>query len=137
MFNLQVLDLNSIKESIFFYVIVNAEGKFFKPTGLGRSGSKWVDSITQAKIYNKIGPARSQVTYWSKNFPSYGVPMILQFSIGDITVLDEKERVANKIDEQHKRNLLKVRRSLERQIANAEEEIHKNQEALKKLKNKL
>jgi hypothetical protein len=82
-------------KSIKFYAVRNKEGKWFRAKGYGGYGETWVEELNRARIYNKPSSARSQVTYFATNYATYGVPDLVEFSIGEIHILDESQRVAD------------------------------------------
>ena len=43
------------------YVVRNKEGKYFRTKGYSGYGDTWVDDIQKAKVYPKIGQARSRL----------------------------------------------------------------------------
>lgn len=75
------------------YAVRNKEGKWFRAKGFGGSGASWVDSLTKAKIYPKIGQARSRVSFFANNYPEYGIPEIVELYVTTSKVLDETKRV--------------------------------------------
>lgn len=75
------------------YVVINSSGQFFRSKGFGGYGKSWVDDIKKARAYGKIGPARSQVTWFSNSYPDYPTPAILKLNIGSYEILNETERV--------------------------------------------
>jgi hypothetical protein len=83
------------------YVIKNAEGKFFKPSGMGGSSVRWKDTIEEAKIYTKIGPCKSQVTGHAQWFIDKKLPIpylsILEFNIDPLnpSVIHEGKPIAD------------------------------------------
>ena len=80
------------------YIIKSRDGKYLKT---GRSNSnKWRDTIEEATIYQSIGPAKGQVTFWAKHSPEYGVPLILEFTVDEnsATILDMSTSVKTHID---------------------------------------
>lgn len=60
-----------------FYMVVNSNGEFFRSKGRDGYSLTWTTDIKKARVYNKIGPARSIVTIFSKN-TSYDPPKILE-----------------------------------------------------------
>ena len=89
------------------YVVRNREGKFFRAIGYGGSGANWVDSLEKAKFYPKIGQAKSRVTYFTQEWPDYGTPDILEFTL-DVTqakVIDMTETTKKSIARIERRNL--------------------------------
>lgn len=59
-----------------FYLVVNEDGMFFRNKGIDGYGNTWVE-IKNARVYNKIGPARACVTHFNKD-ASYNPPKILE-----------------------------------------------------------
>lgn len=89
------------------YVVRNREGKFFRAMGFGGSGTNWVDSLEKAKFYPKMGQAKSRVTYFTKEWPDYGTPDILEFTL-DVTqakVIDMAETTKKSIARIERRKL--------------------------------
>jgi len=88
------------------YVVRNSEGKFFRAVGFG-GGSKgnWVDTLDRAKFYTKIGQAKSRITFFSKNYPEYGVPELIEFNldISNAVVMDMSRETIGKIEDQIRR----------------------------------
>jgi len=80
-------------EDLELYVVRNKEGKYFRSKGYGGYGSNWVDELKRARIYAKIGPARSQVSFWATNYPNYGTPEIVVLTVAATKVLQEDDRV--------------------------------------------
>jgi hypothetical protein len=112
-------------ETLELYVVKNSDGKYFRAKGYGHYGHSWVDDIKQARIYAKLSPARSQVTFWANNYSQYGTPVILKLTATVTEILDEVERVkkanekrvlaekSQKISEA-KRKMENARRDMER-----------------------
>ena len=80
-------------EFLEFYMVRSQDGKWLRSKGYNAMGDNWVDDIKKAKVWNKIGPARAQVTFWSTSYPSYGVPEIVVLKATIHSVIDEKSRV--------------------------------------------
>lgn len=80
-------------EELELYVVKNKEGKYFHSKGYGGYGNQWVDELKRARIYAKIGPARSQVSFWATNYPKYGTPVIVVLTVTASKVLQEDDRV--------------------------------------------
>jgi len=113
-----------MSEQLELYVVKSKDGKYFRSRGAISSRFSWVDHLKEAKIYSKIGPARSQVTYWSSHYPEYGTPYIVILTIAEEKILDEDERVKNSI--------FKIaKREIERKIKYAKYEFNKIQERVK------
>ena len=90
-----------------FFVVRSSSGQFFRSKGQSYSRSSWVADIRDAKVYTKIGPAKAQATWWTKNFPDFGVP--------DVVVLEAriagtaKHKVSNKMEHDHAKLVVRVR----------------------------
>lgn len=94
------------------YVVRNKEGKYFRAVGYGGGGDSWVDTLEKAKFYARIGQAKSRVTYFFKNWPAYGCPEILEFSL-DVT----QAKVMN-MEEASKKSVSNIaKRKLQREQA--------------------
>jgi len=55
-------------EELTFYIIKSKDGKYLRAKGYQGYGNNWVDDIKSAKVYQKIGPARSNVTFWASTY---------------------------------------------------------------------
>lgn len=90
-----------------FFVVRSSSGQFFRSKGQNYSRSSWVDDIKDAKVYTKIGPAKAQATWWTRNFPDFGVP--------DVVVLEAriagtaKHKVSDKLKHDHAKLVVKIR----------------------------
>lgn len=90
-----------------FFVVRSSSGQFFRSKGQNYSRSSWVDDIKDAKVYTKIGPAKAQATWWTHNFPDFGVP--------DVVVLEAriagtaKHKVSDKLEHDHAKLVVKIR----------------------------
>ena len=80
-------------EELTFYIVKSKDGKYFRAKGYSGYGQSWVDDIQSAKVYQKVGPARTQVTFWASEWPDYGVPDIIELTVTGSKVLDEGDRV--------------------------------------------
>lgn len=80
-------------EQLELYAVRNKKGQYFRSKGYGGYGPSWVNELQKAKIYPKIGPARSQVTFWANNYPGFGTPEIIVLTVSVTKVLNEEERV--------------------------------------------
>lgn len=100
-----------------FYIVRNQEGKFFRAKGFNGYGDTWTADPTLAKVYQKIGQARSRVTFFANNYPEYGVPEILEMTAHSAVVLDETKRVKKALQKIHDDKVAGVQRHLDRQKA--------------------
>ena len=120
-------------ERLKLYAVRNKEGNWFRAKGYGGYGKTWTCDIKQARLWAKISPARSQVTFFSNKWPKYGIPDIVEFSIGGFEVLDETERVQEK---QRRKIEYEKKQEIEHrkwEIKRAKEKMQKAQEELDRL----
>lgn len=66
------------------YAVRNQEGKFFRAKGYGGYGNTWVDDLKKAKIYPRIGQARSRVTFFANTYPQYGIPDLVELRVTEM-----------------------------------------------------
>jgi hypothetical protein len=87
------------------YVIRSSDGKYFRPVGYGGYGDSWQENIEKAKFYTKIGPAKSQCTFWYGAYPKFGCPVVLEFDINpdSAIVLPMIENAQKSIDKKNKK----------------------------------
>jgi len=126
--------MNNLQEqvkSLKFYAVRNKEGKWFRAKGYGGYGETWVDELNRARVYNKPKSARGTITYFATQFPKYGVPDLVEFSVGEIRIMDEAKRVT---DSQKKKEILSRKHKLWRHQFEVSEAKRKLEEAQKKLK---
>lgn len=88
-----------------FFLIRNQEGKFFRAKGFSGHGQSWVEDVRDAKVYQKLGQARSRVTFFANNYPEYGIPEILTITAVNAVVLQETKRVAKAIQKKQDKEL--------------------------------
>lgn len=119
-------------DDIFFYVVMNSEGKFFRRKGYGGYGKTWTDTIATARVYAKIGPARATVSFFANHYSSYPAPSIVKLGINSVEILDETKRVekqkAKKKKDKEERELNQKKWELER----AERDYKDAQDRLKR-----
>ena len=100
------------------YVVRNRQGKYFRSIGYGGTGENWVDTLDKAKFYPRIGQAKARVTYFTKNWPDYGTPDILEFTldVAQAKVLDMAETTKKSIARIAKRELDQEHRNRQYEI---------------------
>lgn len=117
-------------EILTIYIVKNKKGKYYRSKGMSGYGESWVEDINKAKIYPKIGSAKRQVTYWSKNFPEYGIPTILELKTELSQEINQEDRVDKAIkDENRRKNIAKVNK-LSQKFREAKERFDKAVEDL-------
>ena len=75
------------------YAVRSQDGKYLRSKGYEGSGECWVTDINKAKLYSKIGPAHSQVTWWANAYPKFGIPVIVPFIATPGEPIDQTDRV--------------------------------------------
>ena len=75
---------------LMFYVIKNHEGKFFRAKGFKGAGPSWVTHLKDAKVYDVIKSARTQVTFFAKRYPELPIFDILQLNVTEAVVLPQE-----------------------------------------------
>lgn len=85
--------LKTIPIELEMYVVINDKGQFFRAKGYSGGGNTWVDDIKKAKIYGKIGPARSTVTWFANAWPQFPPAKIGVLCINECKIVDESMRV--------------------------------------------
>jgi hypothetical protein len=80
-----------------FYAVRSQDGKWLRAKKHGynsfdTSGS-WTENISEAKIYGKPGPAKTQITFWGNNYPKFGIPDLVKITTGECQYLDQEDRV--------------------------------------------
>lgn len=86
-------DIKNQLDDIKFYAVRNKDGKWFRRKGYGGYGETWVDDLKSARIYNKPGPARAQISFFYNNWPDYDIADLVEFSVGSFEIIDERDRV--------------------------------------------
>jgi len=122
------------QEVAVFYAVRNSDGQYFRAKGYGGGGASWVDTIEKAKIYPKIGTARSRVTWFANNHPSYPTPVIVKLVVTRTEVIDEKERVAKAKENKKKRMHQREVRQKQFALESAQRDLERAQERLDRIK---
>jgi hypothetical protein len=119
-------------QNLELYAVQSKDGKWLRRKGYGGSGACWVEDVNKARIYPKIGGARSMVTWWANNYPQYGVPSIVKLTISAIEVIDESKRVEKAKNSREKKEIAykiihkqEEMKRLQEQIKNAENNLNK------------
>jgi len=107
------------KAKLELYAVMNEEGQYLRSRGYGGGGNSWVDEFESAKVYQKIGPARARVTWFSNRYPEYGIPKLVRLSVTKVQVLDDSEHLKKKEDKKKATN----KRALESKKRRTKEEI--------------
>jgi hypothetical protein len=85
-----VIDFSQFK----LYAIQNSEGRLFRPASrTPYNKSQWTDNVIEAHFYGKIGPARAKISEISNTSHGRDIPKLLEVSLGQVTILEETERI--------------------------------------------
>ena len=134
---------------ISLYAVRNKQGRYFRRKGYGGSGSTWVDSFADARIFPRIGAAKSVITFFSNadnnpQYANYPVPDLLEMVIGTSNVIDQTKRLAAfKKRKETAAERLRLRRAqdeanrLQRQLDDAKRRADDAQRALQNAQNAL
>jgi len=106
-----------MSDELLVFGVRSKDGKWFRRKGFGGYGDSWVTELSRARIYNKIGHARTTVSFFAKQYPSYGVPDVVEFKVTESRVIDETERFQKKRDIECRRaGIREIRMSQDRLI---------------------
>jgi len=114
-----------MSDNLKFYAVRSQDGKWFRRKGLGGSGDSWVDELTKARIYNKPGPARAQISWWFSNYPSYGCPDLVVFTASISETINEEERLLKARTKQEKTTGIRRLAMARHRLETAHEEVRK------------
>jgi len=129
---METTTLENVK--LILYAVRNKEGKWFRSKGQNGYGKSWVDSIENAKIYTKIGQARSRVSFWANAFPDYGIPDLIKIHATSFEVVEETTRVKKVKEKKDKAEAERNLRHKKWEVERAEKELADAQNRLKNLK---
>jgi FtsZ-binding cell division protein ZapB len=85
------------------FAVRSAAGQYLRSKGYSGHGKNWVDDLSSARIYTKVGHARAQATWWLQNYPEHGAPevVVLEARIAGTT----KTKVCDKLAKEHAKAL--------------------------------
>lgn len=117
------------------YVVRNREGHFLRAKGLQGSNKNWVENLDTARFYTKLGQAKSRVTFFSREYPEYGVPDILVFelNIENAKVMDMTEVTVKSIAAKKVRQLKREKAWKDSQIKSLEQQRSEIEQRLSSL----
>jgi len=89
--------MNKIKfdKALVLYILKSKQNGFF--VSEKSINGEWTQNVNEARIYTKIGIARQMVTKLYQKFPTHGILDIIECSIKEAIVLEEKNRVLKSI----------------------------------------
>ncbi len=117
-----------------FFAVRNEKGQWFRRKGYGGYGDSWVSDIKKARIYNKIGGARTTVTFFAGNYKDYKTPDIVKFAVSAVEVINEADRVQKALNKKEKEKVAQEIRKREHEIEMAKKAKKQAEEKLRKLK---
>lgn len=138
---MNVVKVNEIgfTPALELYIVRNLEGKFFKSIGYNHRGpsggdpGNWVEDINKAKVYTKIGQARSRVTFFANAYPKYGIPEIIKLTVASGEILDERNRVMKAVEKKVKAVEKYAKEAHQRKVGQANEELKRSLTTLRNL----
>lgn len=116
------------------FIVRNNKGQFFRAKGYNGVGESFTTNINIARVYGKLGPARSVVTYFANAFPDYPMLEIIKLNIGGFEVLDETERVRKAVEKKAKAEAAHKTYMAEYRLKEAQKALAEAQAKLNKLK---
>ncbi|MCK9615828.1 MAG: hypothetical protein M0R48_10135 [Candidatus Omnitrophica bacterium] len=111
--------------SLKLYVVRNSAGKYFRNKGFGGNGDVWVDDINRAKIYLRIGPAKSVVPFWAGHYPKYGIPDIIELKVTESVVLNQEVRFGKLVAANEKREAKKEEQNRKQKLSEAKKDYER------------
>lgn len=115
-----------------FYAVQNSEGNYFHRKGYSGYGNTWTSNPAAARIYTKIGQARSIVTFFANHYKDYPAPHLVEIIPGNINFLDETARVAKAVENKNKKIAKRALRQKEYRLNLAKKDLLKAQEEIAK-----
>lgn len=116
------------------YAVRSQDGKWYKSRGQSGSGPRWVDGVDAAKIYTRPGPAKSVVTWWSINYPKYGVPDIVEITAKDAKIVSQSDRVKKVKNKKAEDSLAKALKNDLKKMEDIKKRVEDSKAELEKLK---
>lgn len=128
--------MKTLEVNLELYAVMNSSGQFFRAKGYGGYGESWVSDINKAKIYARIGPARSIVTFYAKLDPTR-IPQLIKIISSTVEVVDETERVNKIIKKAENDKIQADLRNKKRNLDDAQRKYNEAKNELDKAKKKL
>lgn len=122
--------------TVELFAIRNKEGKWFRRKGYNGRGDTWTDDFLKARIYNRISPARSIITFFSNTWPEYGIPDLVKISIDKVELIEETDRVNKAKEKKRLDEAKREERQKKEDVARAERELQRATQRLNDLKTK-
>lgn len=90
-------------EQLILYAIKNEKGEWYKTYSTTRNRG-WKKKLTEAKIWSRAGQARAKLTALANEYPALPPPLLVEFVVTQVRVVDQTERVAqSRLEAQRKR----------------------------------
>lgn len=109
-------------DRLTIYMVRNRDGKYFMTRHWRGYEHCWTD-LWKAKIFTKLGTARSRVTSLARQYPSHGTPVLVELIATVFCEHDEAERVA-------KANTSKACRAERREVRYRKRELERAEREL-------
>jgi len=116
------------------YAIQNADGQWLRSKGYGGCGPSWVDDISLARLYQRIGTARGRVGYYVGAYPDLPPPKLFAFTCNEGVELDESARVAKVAKHKSTQKKRKELADAKRKLKDANDRFAKAKKDLEALK---
>lgn len=128
------MNLMDITVNIKIYLIKSKEGKWFGAKGSFKS--HWVDDVQEARLYTKKRPARSQITWWTNNYPEYGIPDLIELTVENGKILiEEEQRVIDSINKIKREKIESELRTKQWRLEQAQKDLDDAKQRIKDLEN--
>ena len=116
-----------------FYAVRHPDGKQYYRTRLHNQAAGWKPNLEDARLWTKLGTARSNITALSR--PGF-VPDLVEFVVTEVRVVDQKERVAKAKAERDRKEAERVAAEKKWRLEQAERELAAAQRRVEKLRSK-
>jgi hypothetical protein len=115
------------------YAVRNSEGKWFRSKGYGGYGDTWTDDSSKARLYGKMGPARSCRTFFVTRWPEFGAPDIVKLECEPVVIDDSAQLAKAKRKASTKKERREVQRAKDK-LQRAEAEFARASDELERAK---
>lgn len=121
---------------IKLYVVRTQDGKYVRSGGAygGPSRKIIVDKIEQAKIYTKIGQAKTRITTLFQRWPDFGCCSLVELNITNVKVISMEEDTKKRVEQIKKSNLRKEIKYKQNQLDRLKAKLTEEELELLKLK---
>lgn len=104
------------------FVVKTESGKYFRAKGYNGSGQTFVDELKKARLYTRLGPARSCVTYF-KNYNKMKLEIVQLLVTGE-QVFDDSVRITKQAKALENKKLKAEQQGVKNQINKVQSEIN-------------